>query len=69
MEIGDRVEVTYYNSDKYLRIYKGTITGITANNRFKVSDGHQVRIHSHWSINLESKKENNETPSRLHKTN
>ena len=56
MEIGDRVEVTYYNTDKYLRIYTGTITGFTANGRFKVSDGHQVKIHSHWSARLQPKK-------------
>jgi hypothetical protein len=57
MEIGDRVEVTYYNSDKYLRIYKGTITGITVNGRFKVSDGYTTKIHSYWSIKLDVKKQ------------
>jgi hypothetical protein len=59
MEIGDRVRVTYYNADKYLRIYNGTITGITANGRFKVFDGYTTKIHSHWSVALEVKKQAN----------
>lgn len=55
MNIGDCVEVKYTNSDGYLQIYKGIITGITKNGRYKVLGKSgafhgRTTVHSYWSV-------------------